>query len=312
MKSTKITDLNRDVLVCIIEWLGTDDALRLCRSLRVSSSLAYQYAAPPPPHAILDALIDYDLNDRKSYYYNLVDCERHKDNFNFIFKNKKLEAQNSLSDRFRLALILNCVNQVREFLADERIADLNSHFVYGNSNKEIVKLLLADPRCDPSHGHFVMNAIHRGRTSALECLLLDKRVDPSKENNQAFRNAIDMGYLCMAQMLLRHPKVDPTDAQNSALISAAERGYIDILKVLLEDTRIDPSAQGNEAIIVASANGHLEIVNLLLADSRVNPACRRNRALNRAIKNGNHDVVQRLLADPRVRKKGNKPSILMI
>lgn len=313
MTSTKITDISRDVLVCIIEWLTMDEALSLCRALRVTTCLAYQYATPPPPDYIFDSLVEYDMDgflDTKDYYYNLLDDEMQKNNFDYLWKNKTLEAQSSLSDRFRLALVLNRVDQIKEFLKDERITDLNSHFVYGNSNKDVVKLFLEDHRCDPSQMHFLINAVQRGRLCALELLLLDKRVDPSKDNNRALRNAVDMGQKTMVEMLLNHPKVNPADAENHALISAAERGYVDILKLLLADSRIDPSADGNEAIICAAAKGHLGIVELLLADARVNPASRRNRALNRAIENMHQEVAQALLADPRVMKKGNKPKVL--
>jgi len=55
----------------------------------------------------------------------------------------------------------------------------------------VVKMLLADPRVDPSAGdNFAISmASARGRTDVVKVLLADPRVDPSAHNNYAIRLA---------------------------------------------------------------------------------------------------------------------------
>ena len=263
-------ELPLDLIIQIVEWSSMLDALEFCNALGISTSVAYQYSFPW--NFLLNHPTEKDCSGL-DFYYNLFEREKIKDNFRFLFKNKRFNLVFTLSQRLRISVVLQCVNVVELILKDKEIYDLNSDFVYCTL-PEIVKIFLADSRYNPCNNDLKM-AIKNGNLQALELLLRDGRVDPSDQDNQA-------------------------------VILASETGNLQALQLLLKDDRVDPSDQSNEAIIQACTKGHLQVVELLLRDKRVNPASRRNRAINRASDAGHGEIVQLLLSDSRVLKKGNK------
>ena len=67
-------------------------------------------------------------------------------------------------------------------------------------------------------------------------------------------------------------RVDPTSQNNYAFKLAAGNGHLDVVNRLLElggDRRVYPTATNNWAIRYAAENGHANIVQLLLDDDRV-------------------------------------------
>jgi hypothetical protein len=103
---------------------------------------------------------------------------------------------------------------------------------------QIIELLLADVRVDPSKNYAIRRASFSGRHECVALLLADKRVNPSALDNLAIRWASACGHhKCVA--------------------------------LLLADERVDPTANNNVAIGWASYNGHDKCVALLWADPRV-------------------------------------------
>ena len=122
-------------------------------------------------------------------------------------------------------------------------------------------------------GFAIRQASWYGRSSLVELLLQDQRVDPAARDNVAIKFASQNGHLAVVELLLQDPRVDPSDVDNDAIRFASSNGHLAVVQLLLRDPRVDPSAKDNWAIRFASSNGHLAVVRLLLLqDPRVSNA----------------------------------------
>jgi hypothetical protein len=83
----------------------------------------------------------------------------------------------------------------------------------------------------------------------LKLLLADPRVDPSVQNNQLIINAAQTGKSKIAKLLLADPRVNPADQNNQAIIKAAIWSHMEIVKLLLEDERIDQSIRHDPILL---------------------------------------------------------------
>ena len=140
---------------------------------------------------------------------------------------------------------------------------------------DIVRLLLCDPRVDPSvwNQQAIQWASREGHIDIVHLLLADPRVDPSAGNQYAIREASVKGRTEIIRMLLADPRVDPSIDPSAcrieAIFTTARTGNVDIFRMLLVDPRVDPSANNQEAIRMATQKGHTEVVRMLLVDPRV-------------------------------------------
>lgn len=125
---------------------------------------------------------------------------------------------------------------------------------------ETVKLLLADPRVDPTVSDALGQAVFSGHYKIV-MLLLDAGADPSAENNNAIHWAARLGHTEIVRVLLKDKRVDPTT--RDVVEWAARLGHYDTVKVLLEDPRIDPTADESAALYWAFNNRHWDIYELL-------------------------------------------------
>ena len=106
----------------------------------------------------------------------------------------------------------------------------------------------------------------------VKILLADPRVDPTAKNNEAFRWAARNGQTETVKLLLADPRVISSTNDNWAVKGAAQHGHAETLKVLLADPRIDPIANDDEAIRWAAFCCYTETVKILMADPRINPS----------------------------------------
>jgi ankyrin repeat protein len=213
-----------------------------------------------------------------------------------------------LPARFLSAASLNGhVAIVKLLLLDPRVdPSAGKNAAIGFSSKyghdSVVKLLLADPRVDPAAdtNYAIRIACLKGHESVVKLLLADPRVDPATYNNVAIQDACLVGYGKVVKLLLADPRVDPTTENNYAIRVASHGGHKRVVKLLLADPRIDPAAFQNDAIRCASSNGHVSVAKLLLPNRRVDPSIGHPTALERASGEGHVDVVQMLLKHPKV------------
>lgn len=74
---------------------------------------------------------------------------------------------------------------------------------------EVVRLLMKDPRVDPSFGNnnCIRSASYHGRLKVARLLLSDSRVDPYDVNNDAIRTASAKRHFEVVRLLVAHPQV---------------------------------------------------------------------------------------------------------
>lgn len=168
--------------------------------------------------------------------------------------------------------------------------------------KSILELEADDKRVvDPSYNdnYAFKIALLDSHVSIVEELLQDERVDPGVWYNDAIEKFSRHGYLSIVDRLLKDERVNPADNYNIAIRSASRFGHLAVVERLLKDKRVNPADDYNAAIKVASEHGHLTVVDILLKDERVNPSDYDNYAIHMAGLNEHFDVVNRLAFDHR-------------
>jgi len=126
----------------------------------------------------------------------------------------------------------------------------------------IMRILLADFRVDPAVDNNILIRIAMKYPEIVKMLLTDPRVNPT---NKLFRDACRFGYAETVRVLLSDPRVDPTDMDNEAIMSAIICGHFQVVVELLADPRTKLEVFGIRALRLAFAKNHHTIANLLLA-----------------------------------------------
>jgi len=117
-----------------------------------------------------------------------------------------------------------------------------------NGRKEVVSLLLADPRMDPNK--------------------------PMNDGTTPFFIACENGHKEVVSLLLADPRIDPNKPMNDGttpFFVACQFGHKEVVSLLLADPRIDPNKPHNDGatpLWYASQEGHFVMVQHLLASGR--------------------------------------------
>lgn len=170
------------------------------------------------------------------------------------------------------------------------------HHAITNGHTEIVRLLLTDPRVDPTSNNVVRIARENNYLDIVYLLVQDYRADPI-DKSTAILWATMNRHVGLVRLLLSDPLLDLSD--NEAIQYASYDGCIETVRILLEDGRLNPAINNNQAIIYATQKGHAEIVKLLLQDTRVDPTDQNNMVVLSTIKLGLTEILKILLQDPR-------------
>ena len=126
------------------------------------------------------------------------------------------------------------------------------HSACSSGDTEVVRLLLADPRVDPTRtdndGRTPLHyACYNGRHEVVRLLLADPRVDPARADNSGrtpLHRACSTGHHEIVRLLLADPRVDPTHTDNngwSPLHRARDNGHAEVVS-LLQGYALDPVA----------------------------------------------------------------------
>jgi len=107
---------------------------------------------------------------------------------------------------------------------------------------ELLKRMLHDKKSDSFFtgdlNYQIQDMCMYGRLDMIKLLLNDPRIDPS---GHPIITASRFGRLEIVRELLKHPRVDPRFEQNGAFECAAVNGHFKILKMLLESSKISLS-----------------------------------------------------------------------
>ena len=141
----------------------------------------------------------------------------------------------------------------------------------------------------------------KGQLDVIKLLLDDPRIDPSVFDDAAMRCATETRNIEAIKLLLSCPKFNVcSDYNQNMLILSCKENDIDLLEMLMADKRFDPSYNNNKAIKEACSNGRGNVVKILLKDSRINPSDNENIALKLAVLKGYSGIVELLLGDHRI------------
>ena len=165
---------------------------------------------------------------------------------------------------------------------------------------DLVRMLLQDPRVDPSGAEVMETACLEGQAEVVELLLEDPRVDLTIHGLSAMEASTLNGHAHVVQLLLKDGRVDPAMEENLPLHQAAENGHADVVRILLNDDRVDPTSGENFALQAACRKGHQQVVELLLSDARIDPSWPRQQPIKLAAEKGHSELVRLLLKDDRV------------
>ncbi|KAI8849908.1 hypothetical protein BC829DRAFT_174155 [Chytridium lagenaria] len=205
-----------------------------------------------------------------------------------------------------------------------------------NDRKDVVKLLLNDPRVDEV-GFDNMGLFGVQSPDVLRCLLERKEVDPSfyanalliklifkwdgpvdigetvvstvspEEHPPAYRQVFDSSSniptptMQMIDMLLSHPRFDASKPEDIPIIISVKLGITHIVKQLLHKPRVNPCIGENIPLRSACAIRSISIIKLLLSDPRINPSYMNNDALHIAcIPPVDIEIVKLFLRHPQI------------
>ncbi len=156
-----------------------------------------------------------------------------------------------------------CVEAVRRLLTREEV---NPADCQGGLIKRVL---------DVGAPHYLWYELGRPVKKHKEVLLLllaDGRVDPSVNNNRLLYAASSFGWTDIVELLLADNRVDLSADDNMAICAASARGQTAVVALLISDARVNPDARSHEPLRRAEQNGHTKVVKILRASARVNAA----------------------------------------
>ena len=211
-----------------------------------------------------------------------------------------------------------------------------------SANLPVLKWLLNKPAFNPNTATvtydepLIIGCAQLGNVEALKLLLADPRVDPtvlSDEGSSILYYVAGFGdeNSDLTRRLLADKRFDPGAPDKTGetpLYQAAEEGRPANIKLLLADARVNPNAtnkKGETPLHFASDNHRPDAITALLADARTNPNAKNNKGetpLYRAavvdartsngVAHGQLEVSLALLRDPRVQIGPREGAVLNI
>ena len=197
-------------------------------------------------------------------------------------------------------------SEIVELLLDTEDIDLVDsssrllEVVAENNDIDLMRLLLSHPRMKHLvNSDILTSAVLAKSEDMVRLLLADKRMDPSDTSINIFLSAASEGAsLDVMRLLLADERLDPNDCED-LLDEAVGNGCTEIVDLLLQDERIE-DIQGAELLQCAARYKHYHIFEMLLADERVEFS--QGDVGSILIKSGwNTEIIELLLADSRVK-----------
>ncbi len=148
--------------------------------------------------------------------------------------------------------IIHLCQNPKQNLNVHMLSRILHHAILHNYLK-LVRCLLSNTNLNPSakinNADAITLASRCGFVKIVRLLLNDPRVDPSTDDNWAIHYASREGHTEIVRLLLNDPRVDPSANNNNAIFGpCTKHENVEVVRLLLQDPRVDPSAEDNRAI----------------------------------------------------------------
>lgn len=159
-------------------------------------------------------------------------------------------------------------------LLNENKVNLNDLFMAATATRrlDIIEPLIQNQQIGPQLiNQALIDVSDAGRVDIVDALLQDKRIDPNAvvDKTTALGRASMHEWEPIIERLLLDPRVNPSANENEAFELASINGRLNIVNRLLQNPKIDPTTHNNYSIKRASQLGHVGVVKRLLSDQRV-------------------------------------------
>lgn len=259
----------QDLPIRILETIGAhlpaQSYLNLRESCRATAKL--DKIAKLNFKAFLDSMQGWRDNKTGKYYWKL---------YNFLNIYVRKRSKTYTGKRLRVSPKDQCFLENVRLKVSEYSPSVFVWMCKKQVGDEVVRMIRNDPfvldaiPSNSSYKAFILTwASFYSHFDIIKLLLQDPRVDPSADHNITIRWASKMGQADLVAMLLQDERVDPSAKDDFAICHASGNGHMEVVELLLKDRRVNPAARDNSAIRHASGNGHQEIVRLLVQDDRV-------------------------------------------
>ena len=202
---------------------------------------------------------------------------------------------------------INCVYEILKDPLSRIVPHYSNSYAFQaaswNNRYDIVKLLLTDPRIDPTanYNFAIKYSARWGFYDTVKVLLEDSRIDPSIEQNTPIKNAVKSCNIDVIGLLLDDPRVDVTESPLSALyLSCIDPITHNIANFICKHPNTNISANDNEALKYAAKNGYIDIVEFLIKDPRIDINAGNGIVFYNAIASDCVAIVKMLMDDPRL------------
>ena len=109
-----------------------------------------------------------------------------------------------------------------------------------------IESLLKDKTVDPANNNnAIRHAAKNGYLEIFKLLLNDPRSDPSDKHNYAIILASKNGHTDIVQLLLNDTRVDPSEFNNNSILLSFRDDHTDIVKLLWDDKRVKNTLQND-------------------------------------------------------------------
>ena len=172
-------------------------------------------------------------------------------------------------------------------------------------NYQNVEMMIENNIVDPSENDNIalIIATKEGRDKVVEILLLDPRVNPSSQQNKAFKNATSsMSYnAAIVKLLLNDERLVIDDEEIKIAKSGSFSKYIlSDLENYGKYKNIDLNQYDFDKFMNEIKNNNIILTKMLLKHGKIDPSQKNNIAVKEAVKLGHTTIILYLLRDERV------------
>ena len=132
-----------------------------------------------------------------------------------------------------------------------------------NNFKRAMRLIEEEKEID--YYAAILNCIKKSKIKLLRAIIKNTDVDPSINNNAAFKLALERRKITVIKCLLEDDRVDPNVDNNFILNRCCMYKKNKLAEVLINHKKTILNANNNKAIYLAYTNKNFEIVDLLFS-----------------------------------------------